>query len=175
MILLLTLFLSVFARAEGLEVVSVEYRPSPQSVSCGLLHQRELEREKVIRELAYLIKSGQHGQPEAMLHSNNLLTNKLFMPNEVWRDLSAEVLVTAKFSDAMLEEFDRAQGFPFISVIAPGFVWESYANQLPDQMSIEIDKQQRLVQIRYAIYLNVLCGNHHDFPKIDWRPTEPQS
>lgn len=170
MILLLTFFLSVFARAEGLEVVSVEYHPTPQAVSCGLLHQRELEREKVIRELAQMIKSGLHGQPEAMLLSNNMLTNKLFMPNEVWRDLSAEVLVAAKISDRMLAELERGQSFPFISVIAPGFVWESYANQLPDEMSIEIDKGNRLVRIHYAIYLNVLCSNPRDFPKIDWRP-----
>lgn len=172
MLKLLLVLLSTFVQAEELTVLSVEYRPAPQSVSCGLLHQRELERLKVARELAHMINQTKKRKSDELLMSGNLITNKLFMPEEVWQDLSADVLVTAKISDSMLEEMDHSNGLPFIAVQAPGFVWASYTDQLPEGMSIELNRSDRVIEIRYPIYLNVLCSTHRAYPTVEWLPSD---
>lgn len=161
---LITFFLYTnLVQAETLQLVGMHYNYPPQTASCGLLKRRELERQKVIREL----------QHAALLQGDNLLLNKFFMPNETWRDLSAEVVVTAKMPEPMLKEAS-AKGTEnlYLSIEAPGFVWQSYAFQIPNEMHVDVDRETKLIRIRYLTYFNVLCLDKPQQPFIEWIPSE---
>lgn len=149
--------------AETLEIVNVHYNYPEQTASCGILKHREIERQKVIRELKHA----------DLLQVNNLLLNKMFMPNETWRDLSAEVVLTVKMTQPMLQEAALVgEKNMYFSVEGPGFVWQSYAFQIPDEMKIEVDKNTKLLRIRYLTYFNLLCLEQPMQPIIEWFASE---
>lgn len=168
---LFILFFSLKSGAETLGLVDVEYTSPPAAVSCGLLRQRELERLKVIRELEHLTVTAQKGQALGLLEVNNLLTNKLFMPTEDWSDEVVSVLVTVRKAGPGMER-SLGQGFDqtFLVVRGPGFIWQSFANQLPPGMSVE--DAGEFLKIRYLTYRNVLCLDRLENPTVEWIPTE---
>lgn len=158
-------------QAEVLQLVDFRFHRPADSPSCGLLKHRERERLKVIRELEYLTKKTKDAK--ALLLSNNLLVNKLFMPNETWRDLTGEVFSTVRIPEAMLSEILRlGAGNIFLITRGPGFIWHSFAYQLPDGMSIQIDLPNKLLHIRFLTYLNVVCLGEPAPPVVEWIPTE---
>ncbi len=177
----LALLISWPAMAVELSVTGVEYFRPADMGSCGLLRARELERQKVIRELIHLNRLAQKGRTAALLEANHLLVNKLFMPDETWRDLHAEVVVTAAVPEGMRREIERVGvGQVFLSTRAPGFVWHSFIYQLPPEMAIEADVAAGVIRVRYRTYLNVLCEEPLPAPQLDWipeaeAPTRPNS
>lgn len=157
--LIALLFYANLTSAETLDLVSMHYNYPEQTASCGMLKHRELERQKVIRELKHA----------DLLQANNLLLNKLFMPNETWRDLSAEVVVIAKMPEAMLQEASNiGEKKLYFSIEGPGFVWQSYAFQIPNEMRIEFDMDAKLIRFRYLTYFNVLCLEKPIQPTVEW-------
>lgn len=171
--LLLAILFSGFAHAEVLQVESVQYTKPAQSASCGLLKQRELERQKVIRELEYLQKLAAKGKSAAILLGNNLLVNKLFMPNETWRDLNAQVSVTVKIPDLMMQEITASGARNlYLAVVGPGFVWQSFAFQIPPEMAVRVDTEAKLLHVQYHTYLNVICLEKLKEPRIEWIPAK---
>jgi hypothetical protein len=161
--MLLALFTAFLVHAEVLETAEVRYLPPPAAPSCGLLRQRETERAKVIREQAQL-----RGREIPL--ANQLLLNKLFMPGDTWRDESVFVRVTARIPAEMSREIERLglDGI-YISLDAPGLVWQSFAFQTPDGMEVAMDGEGRLV-VTYQIYLNTLCLEKLERPVIEWIP-----
>ncbi len=172
MMFLIGFFLSIsFVHAESLQLLDMHYNYPVQTASCGLLKHRERERQKVIREL-------KHAE---LLQGDNLLLNKLFMPGETWRDLSAEVILTVQMTEPMIQEASSigVQNL-YLSVEAPGFVWQSFAFQIPNEMHINVDVQAKFVHIRYLTYFNVLCLDKPKPPVVEWvhskdAPTRPNT
>lgn len=158
--------------AEILPLTGVQYLRPIQSASCGLLKQRELEREKVIRELEYLNKLAKQGKSTALLLANNLLLNKLFMPNETWRDQSARVVVQLNIPEGVVSEIAASGvGNLYLAIHGPGFVWQSFAYQIPPEMSVSVDMAAKTMQIEYLTYLNVIClGDKLVPPQVEWFP-----
>lgn len=162
--------LSVHATVD-LHVTAVEYIQPADLGSCGLLRAREAERKKVIRELIHLNRLAKKGRTSALLLANHLLVNKLFMPNETWRDLNAEVVVRATIPDEMKKEIERlGLGHVFLLTRAPGFVWQSFIYQLPPEMEIAIDPTSGSLIVRYYTYLTVLCEPNSPPPRLTWIP-----
>jgi len=161
--MLLALFFAAFVHAEILETVEVRHLPPPAAPSCGLLRYREAEREKVVRE---------HGELRGreILRANHLLLNKLFMPGDTWRDESVFVRVTVKISEEMNREIERLglDGI-YLSLDAPGLVWESYSFQTPNGMSVSMDGEGNLY-VTYLTYQNVMCLDNPRSPVIEWIP-----
>lgn len=151
--------------AEILPVVEVIYQPPPQAASCQMLKHRELEREKVIREQGELtgFKATQ---------VNQLLTNKLFMPGDTWRDETVNVRVSIVMSERMQREMERV-GLDrlYLRIRAPGLVWESYAFQTPAGLDVVWDSDNRLI-LNYMTYQNVLCLENLFSPQIEWVAAE---
>lgn len=167
------LFWMKFVHAESLQLMDVQYHYPAQSASCGILKHRELERQKVIRELEHMRKLAKQGQYAAILQGNNLLVNKLFMPNETWRDLSVEVILTIKMTKAMIQEASTiGSGSLYLSVEAPGFIWQSYTNQIPHEMNVVLNINESLMSIRYLTYYNVLCLDQNFVPVVQWIPSQ---
>jgi hypothetical protein len=168
--LISALLISIVAPAETLELTSTEYLAPPAAPSCGLLHQRELEREKVMREFVYLMGTLRKNE-RALVPLNCLMTNKFFMPKDTWEDDSVEVAVTAKISDEMRAEIKRI-GFKnvFIRTDGPGFIWQSEAGQLPDEVSIIEDPDGQDLDIRYKTYLNAACERPLRPTTVEWIP-----
>lgn len=161
-----------WAQSETLELAGVEYLKPKESASCGLLRQREIERQKVIRELDHLGKLAIKGQGRALLQTGNLLTNKMFMPDDAWRDLNFQVTVFAKMSPAMVQEVRKdGADLLYFSIHGPGVVWQSYAYQVPSELEIEVDLTAQRLRISYPTYLNVLCSTPLSAPVVEWIPT----
>lgn len=162
--------LSAHAATE-LKVIDVEYIQPADLGSCGLLRAREVEREKVIRELIYLNRLAQKGRASALLHANHLLVNKLFMPKETWQDLNAEAIVSAEIPEEMKAEIGRL-GIErvFLTTKAPGFVWQSFLYQTPPEMGVSVDLAAGILQVRYKTYLTVFCQPQLTAPRLVWTP-----
>lgn len=154
---------AISVHAEILETAGVVYQPPPQAVSCQMLRHRELEREKVIREQDELKGKKSPGV-------NQLLTNKLFMPGDTWRDETVNVRVAVKMTEEMIGELERVglDGI-YLRVFAPGLVWESYAFQTPRGLDYALDEENHLI-LTYMTYQNVLCLEKLDAPVIEWVP-----
>lgn len=164
--LISALLISMVAPAETLELTQTQYFAPTGSPSCGLLHQRDLERQKVMRELSYLFKSLKQNE-RALVPLDNLLTNKLFMPKDTWMDDSVEVAVSAAIPDDMQAEITQiGLANVFIRTDAPGFVWQSLAAQIPEDVSILQFGNQLIV--RYKTYLNSSCESPLRAPTVEW-------
>jgi len=140
----LALFFTFFVHADVLETVEARYLPPPAAPSCGLLQ----------------------------LRVNHLLLNKLFMPNDTWRDESVFVQAKVKISEALALEIDRLglDGI-YLSLDAPGLRWESYSFQTPEGIHIFMDGEGHLL-VTYQSYLNVLCLEKLETPVIEWVPSD---
>jgi hypothetical protein len=164
---ILSFFLSSWAFAQtALVVDQVSYSPAAQSISCQLLRQRELERAKVIRELDYL-----SADESRVALSNNLLSNKLFLPDEVWRDASVSVELKVQVPQALADQISM-HGLGKTSLITegPGFVWQSYTTQLPEEFTIQYDAAAQILDLRYLVYQNVYCLDELWTPRVSWEP-----
>lgn len=163
--LLAMIFVPKSVQAEILETAGAIYQPPPQAVSCQMLRHREREREKVIREQVEL------KGPRATL-VNQLLTNKLFMPGDTWRDETVNVRVAVKITEAMSTEIERLglDGI-YLRVSAPGLTWESYAFQTPRGLDYALDEDSQLI-LTYMTYQNVLCLEKLDTPVVEWVPAD---
>lgn len=172
----IALLFSWAAHSEPLELAAVSYEQPPQTASCGLLRHRELERLKVIRELNHLNKTAAKSDKGALLLANNLMVNKMFMPKETWVDLEAHVAITVKIPEAMKKEIEAlGLGTVFLIVDGPGFIWQSHAYQLPNEMSVHTDPDNSLLHVRYVTYLNSLCLGKISEPKVEWIPADRTS
>ena len=151
--------------AVTLPTAEVVYQPPPQAASCQMLRHRELEREKVIRE------QGELRGPKAP-QVNQLLTNKLFMPGDTWRDETVNVRTSVVMSETMLREMERV-GLDriYLRIRAPGLIWESYAYQTPVGLDVVWDGEDRLI-LSYLTYQNVLCLENLFSPQIEWVPAD---
>jgi len=166
------ILISMTAPAETLELTSVHYFMPKSAPSCGLLHQRELEREKVMRELAETMKRLKTDERE-LISLKCLLTNKWFMPDDTWVDDSVDVGVSVVIPPAMKAEIAQL-GFAniFISTRGPGFVWQSLASQLPDEVSMLLDSDGQHLNIHYPTYLNSSCERPLRDPVVEWIPRD---
>lgn len=163
--MLLALLTAFYVHADVLETVEVRYVPPPAAPSCGLLRAREVQREKVVREQARL-------RGRDVLLVNQLLVNKLFMPAESWRDESVFVQAKVKMTGGLEKEIEeRGLDGIYLSTDAPGLKWESYSFQTPAGMSISMDGDGYLY-ISYEIYLNLLCLDKLESPRVEWIPAE---
>lgn len=170
----LLLLIPSLSWSEALTVGRVEYNHPADRGSCGLLRAREQERLKVIREMIHLNGLAKNGRTNALLLSNTLIVNKLFMPREVWNDVHAEVTMTVAVPEKMQHEIRQiGLGRVFLSFRAPGLVWHSYLNQLPREMEVSVDANLSQLSIRYFTYLTVTCLDLPAAPppRIDWVPS----
>lgn len=153
------------AFAGVLPVAEVIYQPPPRASSCQMLKHRELEREKVIREQREL-------RGPAAVEVNQLLTNKLFMPGDTWRDETVNVRMSVVMDEAMIHEMERV-GLDrlYLRIRAPGLVWESYAFQTPAGFDVVWDGEDRLI-LNYMTYQNVLCLENLFRPQVEWVPND---
>ena len=173
MTLLFWLLMSLNAKALNLEVVDVQYRLPPQGASCGLLHQREIERLKVIRELAHLTRKmkDHRSAQEAMAEYRHWL-KKLFMPRQDWAEESTEIAITLRPPQELIEQWKQhGPSTLFLVTTGPGFVWQSFADQLPPNMSISLTAEN-LLEVRYLTYLNAVCDPDLTPVEIGWVQTE---
>ncbi len=149
---------------QPLTVTDVQFRAPERAASCGLLRQREKERLKVIRELSFLTQKPGTIDDRS---TYEYWLKKLFMPPEDWIELSTEVVMTVIAPEKLrLQAQTEGLGSVFLITRGPGFVWQSYADQLPPEMSIELDGEYLIV--RYFTYLTTVCDPNLQPVTIDW-------
>jgi hypothetical protein len=167
LVILCQILFSLPSYGDPLQVMRVDYRPSAESPSCGLLRQRALEREKVLRELKILMADRLTGENQSLLLMNTLLGNKFFLAPEVWQDESVEVDLYA-FVPKALEERLRSDGLEsiFLSLKGPGVFWKSLVGQFP---WVEYLPEKKLLHLKYFIYQNTFCGEESLPPvSLEW-------
>ncbi|MBX3022681.1 MAG: hypothetical protein KF799_13495 [Bdellovibrionales bacterium] len=167
--LLFALLLSFSAHAEDLTVSGLLLHARPGSPSCGLLKHREIEREKVLRELVELQRQSARGQAQALLLTNTLLINRFFLDRSVWADESVLVQFVVTIPDALHAEIERVGlDHIFLSLHGPGFTWQSYAGQVPEDLALVYMSEFRTLHVSYPIYQSELCFGALRTPEVAW-------
>ena len=163
------LIAAMLASAEVLPVIKAEYHTPSQIASCALLRARENERKKVIREWIHLNSKALKGDLKALLLTNSLAINKLFLPDEVWRDLNAQVQFEVPIPPALKAEIERlGLGQIYFSLKGPGLHWQSFVYQRPREMTVDLSANGESLSIRYQTYLSVVCWTPEPTIQFEW-------
>lgn len=147
------------ASATHLEVLKTEYRIPENSPSCQLLMHREIEREKMIRELIHLDTLSDNPDVVTLLLMNYLHTNKEFLDHELWSDETVEVsqwIATLPVLETNITEEGLDE--QIFEVDALGFYWVGPVFNFPKGVIFtHLDSQT--LKIEYKIYLSNYCGH----------------
>lgn len=143
---------------QNLSIQNMNIETLVETPSCLLLKHRDLEREKVIRELKHIYKMTSDDPIAYLMESNQLVHNKLFMDKELW---SAPVVkigfhssVSKKLADAIVQYGINQILF---SIKGEGVTWTSYPHQTPNDIQFNYDQEKQLLAVEYHVYMSVLC------------------
>lgn len=165
---LIILISTLWAGNESLNVLDRQIHEYVEQASCRLLRHRELERQKVLRELNHLKNED---FSDVFLHFamlNYFSTNQIFFDRSIWQDESIKVQLTLDLSKAFRGQVE-AQGLEniFISIRGQGVQWVGRVKNFPASFKFEIDDLGKLV-VSYRIYRAQLCFEEPVDPDILW-------
>lgn len=139
------------------KALHVDDQASTHQPSCRLLKHRSLERQKLLRELQAQTKGVLTAKETSFVFGNNLIANKAFMDMPTWTQESVQISLQFRVSPELQEAIAReGLGAQFFWIEAPGFVWQSLAGQLPEDVRIELGVDQT-IEVTYMTYAEIGC------------------
>lgn len=152
---------------QALPIEDLELLVNHQSPSCLLLKHRAKERQKVIREIRHLMGITTSNPVTKFMEEDTLIKNKVFLDEKLWNAPAVEVVFRAKITKQM-KEATLEHGFDniILSVRSNGFSWTSHPQQFPKDVTLSYN--DRILQIRYPIYMNSYCEDPQDEPSVQW-------
>ena len=154
---------------QPLVVTDISFREIAEHPSCSLLQHRAWQREKVLRELAYLMQLEDLSTIDRVLSENTLIQNKFFLDPSVWQDPSTSVrLILETNQDFTAEVAKSGLDKTFLSIKAPGLQWTSPIGQLPDDITLSYDGLENKIVLEYPIYINDFCQKANQPIEVTW-------
>jgi hypothetical protein len=152
-----------------LERIGTEYRmeTDAQYPSCTIFQFRRREREKVLRELKYVLDK--EAKSMVAMDSDYFVTNQYFLDADLWYDETILVISMWKLPTQLVTELQNLSRGPYLWLTGDGVNWDANIQLFPTDVKFDYDLEAGTMVTTHRAYFVDYCSPREK-SRLRWFP-----